>query len=75
MLSQAQRNQLTCLATRHFEDGVSMAASVYKLVEERDGFEKAEEAMTYYVGVQKDLALALDNIEADAIQYQRSVEM
>lgn len=73
MLSEAQKTQLGCLATKHYHEGISMAASVYKLVEERDGWEKAEEAQQYYVNRQKLLA-AMDDIEADTVAYQRSVE-
>jgi hypothetical protein len=74
MLTEAQKNQLGRLATTHYHDGVSMAASIYKMVEERDGWEKAEEASTYYVNRQK-LLTEMDNIEAGAQTYQRSVEM
>jgi hypothetical protein len=73
MLSEAQKSQLGALATRHYHEGTSMAGSIYKMVDERDGWEKAEEAMAYYVNRQK-LLVEMDNIEAGAVAYQRSVE-
>jgi hypothetical protein len=74
MLSEAQKAQLGRLATTHYHDGMNMGGSIYKAVEERDGSEKAEEALSYYVNRQK-LLLEMDNIEAAANSYQQSVEM
>lgn len=53
MLSQAQKNQLKEAALADCERQVSNAALWYKRVEDRDGWEKAQEASDYYVSVQR----------------------
>jgi hypothetical protein len=73
VLSQAQKIQLTKLAIRDFGNNISMAASLHKLVEERDGYEKAEQAVAFYCKQQNIMTDVLEK-QADVRDYQLSVE-
>jgi hypothetical protein len=74
MLTAHMKNRIRQSARKHFDEGVSMAAFIYKRVEEVSSAEEAEEVMNFYVAEQKRLVDALEN-EADANAYQREVEM
>lgn len=68
MLSQAQKNQIIQMADRDLGNNCSMAASLHKLVEERDGFEKAVEAVEFYCQTQRSMVEVL-NLQADQHEY------
>jgi HPt (histidine-containing phosphotransfer) domain-containing protein len=73
VLTQVQKNQIAEMAERDVGNNISMAASLYKLVEDRNGYEKAEEAVAFYCGVQHRIIDRLEQ-QAAARDYQISVE-